>query len=97
MVGTPEYMAPEVLKQSYGPEADIWSAGVVLYIILSGIVPFWGASEAELEEEILTRNVSFASSRWSRVSPAARDLVGRMLVKEPGRRISAAGVLGECR
>ena len=59
--GTPEYMAPEVLDACYGPEADWWSVGVLLYVMLSGIPPFWSSSNRSLEDSIRNKALSF---RW---------------------------------
>lgn len=87
-------MAPEVLNQSYGPEADIWSAGVVMYIVLSGIPPFWASSRHTVAECIMKKDVSFRSAKWANVSEECIDLIGRMLIKDPKQRISATEILG---
>lgn len=94
VLGTPEYMAPEVLLQSYGPEADIWSAGVVLYIMMCGVPPFWASSKRSVEEAILKGDVSFKSTKWAIVSEPCKHLIKRMLQKDPKKRISALEILG---
>ncbi|OWM72571.1 calcium-dependent protein kinase 1-like isoform X2 [Punica granatum] len=93
VVGSPYYVAPEVLKKCYGPEADVWSAGVILYILLSGVPPFWAESEQGIFEEVLHGDLDFSSDPWPTISDSAKDLVKKMLVRDPKRRLSAHEVL----
>ncbi|KAK2400810.1 calcium-dependent protein kinase [Trifolium repens] len=93
VVGSPYYVAPEVLRKRYGPEADVWSAGVILYILLCGVPPFWGESEQEIFEAILNSDLDFSSDPWPSISESAKDLVMKMLVRDPSKRLSAYDVL----
>ncbi|PON82571.1 Calcium dependent protein kinase [Trema orientale] len=93
VVGSPYYVAPEVLRKRYGPEADVWSAGVILYILLSGVPPFWAESEQGIFEEVLHGELDFSSDPWPSISEGAKDLVRKMLIRDPRRRISAHDVL----
>ncbi|KAK3162240.1 hypothetical protein QOZ80_1BG0087250 [Eleusine coracana subsp. coracana] len=93
IVGSAYYIAPEVLKRSYGPEADIWSVGVILYILLCGVPPFWAESEHGIFNAILRGQVDFSSDPWPRISSGAKDLVRKMLTSDPKKRISAYDVL----
>ncbi|CAK8571275.1 unnamed protein product [Lathyrus sativus] len=93
VVGSPYYVAPEVLRKRYGPEADVWSAGVILYILLCGVPPFWGESEQEIFEAILHSDLDFTSDPWPGISESAKDLVKKMLVRDPSKRLSAFDVL----
>ncbi|CAA0818770.1 Calcium-dependent protein kinase 2 [Striga hermonthica] len=93
VVGSPHYIAPEVLCDHYGPEADIWSAGVIVYILLCGVLPFWGESDQEIFRKVLNGNIDFSSDPWPNISECAKDLVKKMLVRNPKRRITAQQIL----
>ncbi|KAJ8449857.1 hypothetical protein Cgig2_001513 [Carnegiea gigantea] len=93
IVGSPYYMAPEVLKRHYGPEVDIWSAGVILYILLCGVPPFWAETEQGIAQAIIRSHVDFTREPWPRVSENAKDLVKKMLNPDPSRRLTAQQVL----
>ncbi|XP_051139459.1 calcium-dependent protein kinase 11 [Andrographis paniculata] len=93
VVGSPYYVAPEVLRKCYGPEADVWSAGVILYILLSGAPPFWAETDNGIFKQILEGKVDFQSEPWPHISDSAKDLVRKMLEKDPKSRISAHEVL----
>ncbi|XP_012574838.1 calcium-dependent protein kinase 2-like [Cicer arietinum] len=93
IVGSAYYIAPEVLKRRYGPEVDIWSIGVMLYILLCGVPPFWAESEHGIFNSILRGHVDFTSDPWPSISPAAKDLVSKMLNSDPKQRLTAYEVL----
>ncbi|MED6122341.1 Calcium-dependent protein kinase 17 [Stylosanthes scabra] len=93
IVGSAYYIAPEVLKRKYGPEVDIWSVGVMLYILLCGVPPFWAESENGIFNAILRGHLDFSSDPWPSISPAAKDLVRKMLTSDPKQRITAYQVL----
>lgn len=92
-VGTPYYVAPEVLEGKYDLRCDYWSLGVLMYLLLSGHMPFNGANTAELAKAILNKQPSFASKRWQAISPEAKDLILQLLKKDPAERISAKAAL----
>ncbi|KAK2385187.1 calcium-dependent protein kinase [Trifolium repens] len=93
LVGSAYYVAPEVLRRSYGPETDIWSAGIILYILLSGVPPFWAENEKGIFDAILRGHIDFASDPWPSISSSAKDLVKKMLRDDPKERLSAVEVL----
>ncbi|XP_009588939.1 calcium-dependent protein kinase 10-like [Nicotiana tomentosiformis] len=93
IVGSPYYMAPEVLKRNYGPEVDIWSAGVILYILLCGVPPFWAETEQGVALAILRGVIDFKREPWPQVSESAKSLVRQMLEPDIKKRLTAQQVL----
>ncbi|KAJ9537325.1 hypothetical protein OSB04_030058 [Centaurea solstitialis] len=93
IVGSPWYMAPEVLKRNYGPEVDVWSAGVILYILLCGVPPFWAETEQGVAQAIIRAVLDLKRDPWPKVSENAKDLVKKMLDPDPKRRLTAQQVL----
>eukprot|EP00884_Botryococcus_braunii_P004030 jgi/Botrbrau1/13628/Bobra.0373s0007.1 len=93
VVGSAYYVAPEVLRRNYSKEADIWSLGVMLYILLSGLPPFWGDTEEEIFRMVLKGDVDFKTAPWPSISNAAKDIVRKLLTPEPGKRPTAQDIL----
>jgi len=93
IVGSPYYMAPEVLKRNYGPEVDVWSAGVILYILLCGVPPFWAETEQGVAQAILRGILDFKREPWPKVSDTAKALVRHMLEPDPKARYNTQQVL----
>lgn len=94
VVGTPYYVAPEVLAgREHGEKVDVWSCGVVLYVMLAGFPPFYGETVAEIFEAVMRGNLRFPVRIFQTVSPAAKDLLRKMLCKDVSRRFSAEQVL----
>ncbi|KAF9597011.1 hypothetical protein IFM89_014725 [Coptis chinensis] len=93
VVGCPYYVAPEVLFKRYGPEADMWSAGVVLYMLLSGVLPFWAETQPGIFDMILGGVIDFESDPWPLISDSAKDLLRKMLCSQPSERFTVHEVL----
>ncbi|CAK9162299.1 unnamed protein product [Ilex paraguariensis] len=72
---------------------DVWSAGVILYIMLVGVPPFYGETAAESFEAVLKGNFRFPTSIFRSVSPEAKDLLRKMICKDVSKRLSADQVL----
>ncbi|KAL9231786.1 hypothetical protein vseg_006961 [Gypsophila vaccaria] len=93
VVGSPYYVAPEVLLKHYGPEADVWTAGVILYILLSGVPPFWAETQQGIFDAVLKAHIDFESDPWPLISDSAKDLIRKMLCPQPSERLTAHQVL----
>ncbi|KAL4367409.1 hypothetical protein GQ457_05G012370 [Hibiscus cannabinus] len=93
IVGSAYYVAPEVLKRRSGPESDVWSIGVITYILLCGKRPFWDKTEDGIFKEVLKNKPDFRRKPWPTISNGAKDFLKKILVKDPRARLTAAQAL----
>lgn len=92
--GTPGYIAPEVLHmRGYNQQCDVWSMGVIVYILLCGFPPFYADNDAQLFERIKRGQYEFLKPYWDPISDAAKDFVRRMLVTDPAKRATCEQLL----
>jgi calcium/calmodulin-dependent protein kinase I len=92
--GTPGYVAPEILEcAGYTKQIDMWSCGVIMYILLCGYPPFYNESDAVLFETIMAGSYEFHSPYWDNISTEAKDLIKKLLVVNPTERITAKQAL----
>jgi len=91
--GTAYYIAPEVLKREYNEKCDMWSIGVVLYVLLSGTPPFPGNNDKEILKAVAKGAYDFDGDEWNNISEDAKDLINKLLTYDPVKRISAKEAL----
>jgi len=92
--GTPYYVAPEVLNASgYDKEVDLWSVGVITYLLLCGFPPFYGESLPEVFEQIMKAEFDFPDQYWADVSKEAKHFISSLLVVDPHKRANATTAL----
>eukprot|EP00638_Chattonella_subsalsa_P011219 CAMPEP_0117802558 /NCGR_PEP_ID=MMETSP0948-20121206/15814_1 /TAXON_ID=44440 /ORGANISM="Chattonella subsalsa, Strain CCMP2191" /LENGTH=492 /DNA_ID=CAMNT_0005635405 /DNA_START=188 /DNA_END=1667 /DNA_ORIENTATION=+ len=82
-VGTPYYIAPEVLGRHYTKACDLWSIGVIMYILLCGYPPFYGDNDTEIFSSVQRAKFYFPSPEWDSISDEAKHLINQLLSKEP--------------
>ena len=93
-VGTTFYMAPEVIQGNYNEKCDIWSCGIILYIMLCGKPPFYSQDEDELKKKICSLHYNFDYPEFKKVSQDAINLIKKILVS-PDKRLSAGEILAD--
>ena len=87
--GTPYYIAPEVIKKCYNEKCDIWSCGVILYILLCGSPPFTGSNDKSIMRKVEKGIFTFDDPIWNNVESEAKDLITLLLTKDPAQRPTA--------
>lgn len=92
-VGSPYYIAPEVLTGNYGKECDLWSVGVIVYALLCGYCPFDGKSDSMILAKVKRGTFNYNGAEWTAVSDTAKDLINHLLVLQPANRLTAEQAL----
>jgi calcium-dependent protein kinase len=92
-VGTPYYIAPEVLGRHYDKSCDLWSIGVITYILLCGYPPFYGDTDPEIFASVRAGRYDFDSPEWTYVSNEAKDFISNLLLLKPSQRLTAEEAL----
>jgi calcium-dependent protein kinase len=91
--GTPYYVAPQVLSGKYGQESDLWSLGVIMYVLLCGYPPFYGETDNDVLAKVRLGNVNFTPQDWKNISQDAKDLIKELLRMNPKERFTASQAL----
>jgi len=92
--GTPYYVSPQVLQGSYNELCDVWSCGVIMYVLLCGYPPFLADTDPQVLALVRKGHFSFPSEDWSQVSGDAKDLIKKLLEMKPSERYTAEQALG---
>jgi calcium-dependent protein kinase len=92
-IGTPYYVSPEILEGKYDKNCDMWSIGVITYIMLCGYPPFNAKTEQMLFKKIAFCDYSFPEEDWSRISSEAKDFITKLLEVNPNKRLDAENAL----
>lgn len=93
VIGTPLFMSPEMFDGSYDEKCDIWSSGVILFMMITGTVPFTGSGVAQIKESVKAARIDFNKPVWANISDELKDLLRKMLEPNPRKRLSAKQVL----